>query len=91
MILFSNLEAAKLAQEQHGGRISILRKFNEIEHIIECDLDGESYKQSCGFEPVGNEMLFLNVTDQAKLKNGFRYIKELLQYHNYKMDSDYRK
>ena len=44
------------------------------------------------FEPTGNEIFSLNISDKAKLKNGFRYIKELLlQHHNYKMDSDYRK
>ena len=34
----------------------------------------------------------LNVSDSATLKNGFRYIKELLlQHHNFKMYSDYKK
>ena len=34
----------------------------------------------------------LNVSDTSELRNGFRYIKELLlQHHNYKMQHDYQK
>ena len=39
---------------------------------------------------VGNKYYILNITDRTDLQNGYRHIKELLlQFHNYKMYSDY--
>jgi hypothetical protein len=91
-IIFSSLEAAKKSQEQYGGRISILRKFNEIdEEIIDpLGVDDTDFISKHSIEQTGNEIYILNVNDKAKLKNGFRYIKELLlQHSNFKMDYDY--
>ena len=43
---------------------------------------------------TNNESLYyvLNISDTSELRNGFKYIKELLlQHHNYKMQCDYQK
>ena len=57
-ILFSSLEAAKKSQEEHGGRISILRKFNEIEEDIidPLGVDDKDIITSHSIELVGDEM-----------------------------------
>ena len=57
-ILFSSLEAAKLAQEQHGGSISILRKFHEIDEtfVDPLGVDENDKLSKHSFEPTGNEM-----------------------------------
>ena len=73
-ILFSSLEAAKKSQEEHGGRISILRKFNEIEEDIidPLGVDDKDIITTHSIELTGDEMLILDISDKAKFKNGFR-------------------
>ena len=56
------------------------------------DSDDEEEKQEAPNEDTKNKGKYyvLNVSDNAVLKNGYRYIKELLlQYHNYRIYKDY--
>ena len=87
--IFNTLEEVRYHQETYGGKVSILKTFQEevVEQQYDLDfgLDTESNTTSKWIE---NEQKYyiLNVSDCATLKNGFRYIKELLlQHHNFKM------
>ena len=56
------------------------------------DSDDEEEKEEAPNEDTKNKGKYyvLNVEDRAVLKNGYRYIKELLlQYHNYRIYKDY--
>ena len=75
--VFSSLKEALNYQNEHGGKISIL-------HEVAYDEDDEEY-----YVP---KYYIQTVSDTAVLKNGFKFIKELLlQNHNFKMLMDYRK
>jgi hypothetical protein len=52
----------------------------------------KTYRTNTKTEIDDLEYFILNVNQKTQLKNGFRFIKELLiQYHNFKMYSDYNK
>ena len=75
--IFNSLREAIFYQRQSGGRIYAIQEDKE-------DEEGNVTK--------GETCYILNVTDRAKLMNGFRYIKEmLLQYHNFSMYEAYNK
>ena len=75
--VFSSLKEALNYQNEYGGKISIL-------HEVAYDEDDEEY-----YVP---KYYILTVSDTAVLKNGFKFIKELLlQNHNFKILMDYRK
>ena len=79
-------------QATYGGKVSILKKFHEEVVEQQCDLDFglDDIKPITTSEWIEDEKKYyiLNVSDSATLKNGFRYIKELLlQHHNFKMYS----
>ena len=41
--------------------------------------------------PTGRSLFILNLSAEASLTNGFRYIKELLmQHHNFYLNSSYK-
>ena len=73
-------------QETYGGKVSILKKFQEEIVEQQCDLDFglDDIKQITTSKWIENEQKYyiLNVSDCATLKNGFRYIKELLLQHH---------
>ena len=51
----------------------------------------ELYPMSKPLTMKTDTVYILNLRDNAQLKNGFVYIKELLlQYHNFRMYSDYQ-
>ena len=62
-IPFRRLNEAINYQTEFGGKLNKLR---------EIEIDDE------GFEEVKQDCYILNVKDKAELKNGFRFIKELL-------------
>ena len=75
-ILFRNLSEALEYQSEYGGKL----------HKIS-DIEGNEEETT-----TSNNYYFLNLKDQAKLKNGFRYEKELLlQTHNLEMFKAYNK
>ena len=92
--IFNSLEEVRYHQETYGGKVSILKQFQE-------EVVGQQYNLYFGLdiEPntnskwIENEQKYyiLNVSDCAALKNGFRFIKELLlEHHNFKMYRDYQ-
>jgi hypothetical protein len=92
--LFNTLGEARYHQAIYGGRISILKKFHEqtVEevHPLDFGLDDVQAISSTDWIEDETKYFILTVSDSANLKNGFRYIKELLlQHHNYKMYKDY--
>ena len=94
--IFNSLEEVRYHQATYGGKVSILKKFHEEVVEQQCDLDFglDDIKPITTSEWIEDEKKYyiLNVSDSATLKNGFRYIKELLlQHHNFKMYSDYKK
>ena len=75
-VVFKNLSEACDFKARHGGKIHKLTDYEMIDDIEE---ERDSY-------------YITNISDIAKLKNGFIYIKELLlQGHNFKMYRDYHK
>ena len=98
--LFDTEEEAFHYQAQYGGNISVLKKFNDV--IIEEEEDYDPLDQGIEtlslttstkqeWEEDERKFYLLNITDKCKLKNGFRYIKELLlQHHNYEMFTTYK-
>ena len=75
-VVFKNLSEACEFKATHGGKIHKLTDYETIDDIEE---ERDSY-------------YITNISDIAKLKNGFIYIKELLlQGHNFKMYRDYHK
>ena len=91
-VLFKDLREAQLYQHMYGGRITIIKQF-EKEEEDDDDSDTEySDDEEAPEEDTKNKGKYyvLNVADHAVLKNGYRYIKELLlQYHNYRKYKDY--
>ena len=68
-------------QEKYGGNINII---NELEYSDIVDENGIP-------ELVGEDKHYvLNISDTQKLKNGYKFVKELiLQNHNYDMNEAY--
>ena len=93
--LFETREEAQYYQAQYDGQISIIRKYEETEIQKEDPLDAgcENPDMICWKECNEVDRLYiLNISVQKDLTNGFRYIKELLlNFHNFKMYSDYQK
>ena len=92
--IYESLDVAKFYQQKYGGKISILSRYHEeieVKPVGTGWLDGQGeYGETRTWKQDGNKYYILNVGDRACLKNGFRYIKELLlQYHNFKMFTDY--
>ena len=77
-LVFKSVNEAMEYQANYGGK---LLKINDVE--VGMEENEEEIKQS---------YYILNIRDKAKLRNGFRYIKELLlQHHNFKMKKAYFK
>ena len=94
-LVFSKMIDAFYYQEKYGGNINII---NEIEYdkslagyttVYDSDEEEEVETYKTGF--VSEEKHYvLNISDTKKLKNGYRFIKELiLQMHNYDMNEAY--
>ena len=95
-VLFKDLREAQLYQHMYGGRINIIKQFEKEEEDDDDEYDefsdDEEEKEEAPDEDTKNQGKYyvLNVADHAVLKNGYRYIKELLlQYHNYRIYKDY--
>ena len=88
--IYETLDEAKYYQEQFGGRINILSKFHEEFEIDDYDMGTDNPPLTQVWKEDEKKYYILNISDKAYLKNGFRYIKELLlQYHNFKMFNDF--
>ena len=95
-IPFKTLKEALHNQEELGGRLYKFEK-ETVESMEVEDIDEEgniNYTTTSDTKTQGDveaSVYILNLKDKAQLKNGFVYIKELLlQYHNFRMYSDYK-
>ena len=88
--MYDTLDEAKYYQERIGGKISVLSKFTEDFEIDDHDVGTDNPHMESVWKEHDQKYYVLNVSDKACLKNGFRYLKELLlQHHNFKMYTDY--
>ena len=95
-VLFKDLREAQLYQHMYGGKIIIIikqfEKEEDYDNANDSDDDDSDDEEEAPDEDTKNKGKYyvLNVADHAVLKNGYRYIKELLlQYHNYRIYKDY--
>ena len=92
--IFDTLEEVRYHQATYGGKVSIQKKLQE--EVVEQQYDlyfGLDIEPNTNSKWIEDEQKYyiLNVSDCATLKNGFRYIKELLlQHHNFQMYRDYQ-
>jgi len=93
--LFQDYNECKFYQAQHGGVIHSIQKIEDVSTVLENPLDfglDESTVTNIKFEAVGSPYFVLVFQAEKQLRNGFRYIKELLlQGHNFKMMKAYDK
>ena len=77
----------------YGGKINIIKQLEKEEEEDDDDSDVDSDdEEEAPDEDTKNKGKYyvLNVSDYAVLKNGYRYIKELLlQYHDFRIYKDY--
>ena len=79
-LAFKNLSKALAFQSEYGGKLNRLSDVEMLDEYGE-QLTGKS-----------NDYYILILKDKAELKNGFKYIKELLlQHHNCKMQQAFYK
>ena len=88
-MVFRSLKEAVHYQSEYGGRINKLTEF--VNEMVETEYDEGGFKTE-EYENEKESYYILTLKDRALLKNGFRYIKQLLlDYHNFKMYEDYHK
>ena len=84
--MYESLDVAKFHQQKYGGKISILTKYHEEFEVNPLDFGEEDVEETRTWKQDEKKYYILNVSDKAHMRNGFRYIKELLlQYHNFKI------
>jgi hypothetical protein len=98
--LFFNYDECKFYQAQHGGTIHSVQQIADLSKVVERSelglddgIEGDTTCVSCfKFEQVGDPIFVLVLKAEKQLRNGFRYIKELLlQNHNFKLREAYDK
>ena len=88
-MVFRNLKEAVHYQQDYGGRLNKLSEVIDTVSLSETD-DGCLQRES--YECENESFYKLTLKEKAMLKNGFRYIKQLLlDYHKFKMYEDYYK
>jgi hypothetical protein len=95
--LFHNLDECKYYQAQYGGAIHSIQKIEDVSEVLErSNLGLDDGIEVVGpvvnfkFEQRGEPFFVLVIKAQKRLRNGFRFIKELLlQGHNFKMMDAY--
>ena len=95
--LFDSYEEALFFQKKYGGTITFIQQYEDVkgEHEVsqlDKDVDEAEPTEPKGCRPTGTKRLYiLNLSAQAELSNGFRYIKELLmQHHNFYLNKCWR-
>ena len=91
--IFENAGEALYYQDNYGGTISVLKRKEAIEQLIENPLDaGLGPTPTITEQDDDKRYYILTKTEEAQLENGFIFIKELLlQGHNFKMYETYTK
>ncbi len=88
--LFDSYEEALFFQKKYGGTITFIQQYEDVEGELQANqldkgLEDAEMATTKSSKPTGAKRLYiLNISAQAELTNGFRYIKELLmQHHNF--------
>jgi hypothetical protein len=91
--IFENAGEALYYQDNYGGTISVLKRKEAIEQLMENPLDAGLGPISTITEQDDDKKYYiLTKTEEIQLENGFIFIKELLlQSHNFKMYEAYKK
>ena len=95
--LFLDYAECKFYQAQYGGTIHCVQQIENVSTVVEQSpdglddgLSGATEVAHCKFANKGNLYYVLVLKAEKQLKNGFRYIKELLlQSHNFKLMQAY--
>ena len=86
--LFETYEEAKFFQITYGGAITFIKQYEErgewiSESVIDKAVADEELRYTSTLTPTGMSIFILNLSAEASLTNGSRYIKELrMQHHN---------
>jgi hypothetical protein len=81
--LYDDIAEAQYYQTKCGGNINVLQHFKSY---LDSNLDIDD------IEVDGNPFYILKLSTKTELRNGFRFIKELLlQTHNYYLNKSYQK
>ena len=91
--LFHDYEECKYYQAQYGGAIHSIQKIEDVSEIFERsplglddDIETTGPVISYKFVHQGSPYFILVLKAEKQLRNGFRYVKELLmQGHNFKL------
>ena len=91
--IFENAGEALYYQDTYGGTISVLKRRELKEEVLDDPLDvGLEYMVTLTAEDDNKRYYILTKTEEAELENGFMFIKELLlQGHNFKMYDAFKK
>ena len=95
--LFHDYEECKYYQAQYGGVIHSIQKIEDVSEIFERsplglddDIETTGPVISYKFVHRGSPYFILVLKAEKQLRNGFRYVKELLmQGHNFKLMQAY--
>ena len=99
-ILFKSIDEAIHYQTEYGGKIHKLSQIEGKIHRLsrigtedeEREDEYEEYTRELDERNIKASYYILKLRDKAVLRNGYRYIKELLmQHHNFKMNQDIHK
>jgi len=97
--IFEDLAECQHYQAQHGGTIHIIQKIADNSQVYERSplglddgIEEECFCTHFSFTPEGKPYYVLQLRAEKTLRNGFRYVKELLlQGHNNKLKEAYDK
>ena len=94
--IFDTYNDCKFYQAKYGGLIHNIKQYeeraSECLNNLDWDLDEAEATQTVEYVETGREIFVLNLCVQADMRNGFRYIKELLMQHfNNRMQQSYDK
>ena len=95
--LFQDFDECKFYQAQHGGVIHSIQQIEDVSEVLERsplglddDIDMVGSVISYKFVQRGDPYFVLVLKAEKRLRNGFRFVKELLlQEHNFKMMNAY--
>ena len=93
--IFDTYEDAKFFQLKYGGDITFIKQYEErsewrAESPLDEGVEGAPMIYTNEMVPTGRSLFILNLSAEASLTNGFRYVKELLmQRHNFYLNRSY--
>ena len=93
--IFDTYEDAKFFQLKDGGNVTFIKQYEErsewrAEDLLDQCVNGAPVIYTHEMVATGRSLFILNLSAEASLTNGFRYIKELLmQHHNFYLNKSY--